>query len=415
MGIGINGLIGSGIFLLPTRVFVHAGGLSWAAWFVAGGLCLLVALCFAEVASMTTRSGGPYAYARDAFGPGVGFAVGWMAAASTLLGYGAVARGLGRNLAYLFPVLDGAGAQAALAAGVILALGLLNALGARPGASASNLFSALKVAPLLLFAAAGLFFVDPARLAVPPPGGSTADALRLAGLAGLFACTGFEYVPVPAGETKNPQRAVPLALLGALLGATGLYAVVQVVLVGTHPDLAHADKPLAEAAAAFGGPWAARGISLAAVLSSFGFCAGSALVGPRYFAALADDGVLPRPLGTLHATTGAPVVAILAVSLLTVALAFTLDFDRLADISIVALFAQYVPTCLAVMVLRRKLPDAPRRFRLPLGDAIPILATAGCLVFLEGARGEDVVLSLAVLAAGLVLFAVRRRTGRDSP
>ena len=93
---------------------------------------------------------------------------------------------------------------------------------------------------------------------------ATWTALRLGGLAGLFACTGFEYVPVPAGETENPRRNVPLALLGALLGAMLLYALVEVVFLGTHPDPAHADKPIAEAAAAFAGPWAARLLTVGA-------------------------------------------------------------------------------------------------------------------------------------------------------
>ncbi|MBS2021465.1 MAG: amino acid permease [Deltaproteobacteria bacterium] len=412
MGIGINGLIGSGIFLLPVRVFAEAGGLSWAAWFVAGGLCLLVALCFAEVASMTTRSGGPYAYAHDAFGEPSGFLVGWMAAASTLIGYAAVARGLGRNLAYIFPVLDGPVAQGALATSVIAGLAGLNIAGARPGANASNFFSFLKLVPLLLFAAVGLFFVHWGALATPPPTGAhTADALRLAALAGLFACTGFEYVPVPAGETQNPQRAVPLALVGTLLGTTALYAIVQIVLIGTHPDLAHADKPLAEAATAFGGPRAGQVLALCAALSSFGFCTGSALVGPRYFASLGEDGVLPRSLAKLHPRTGAPVNAIVLLSVLTIGFAFALDFDRLADISVVAVFVQYVPTCLAVIRLRKKAPDVPRSFRLPLGPVIPLAATAGCLVFLQGTQRGDLILSGYVLLAGLVVYVIQRVRG----
>ena len=110
VGIGINGIIGSGIFLLPARVYAQAGGFSWAAWVAVGGVCLLVGLCFGEVASMTTRSGGPYAYAREAFGEPIGFGVGWMALASTVLGYAAVARAVGRNLSFVAPSFAGASA-----------------------------------------------------------------------------------------------------------------------------------------------------------------------------------------------------------------------------------------------------------------------------------------------------------------
>ena len=415
VGIGINGLVGSGIFLLPVRVFAAAGGISWTAWLLIGGICLLIALCFGEVASMTTRSGGPYAYARDAFGDTAGFAVGWMALASTLLGYSAVARGLGRNLSYLWPPLGGSSAQVALAWGVIGGLGLLNWIGIKPGALASNLFSVTKLVPLALFVLVGLFFCDFTKLSTPPPSGEgTFRALQLASVAGLFACTGFEYVPVPAGETQDPQRNVPLALLGSLLGATLLYALIQVVLIGTHPDLLHSSEPLAEAAAAFGGRRAGALISLGAAVSSFGFCTGSALVGPRYFAALAEDGLIPRAIGRRSPRFGTPGVAILVVAVLSGLLGSVLDFDRLSDISVVALYFQYVPTCLAVIALRKQRPDAKRLYTLPGGPTVPILATLGCCLFLGGTRLDDLVLSGGVLAFGMLLYLVRRKAFGES-
>jgi len=409
VGIGINGIVGSGIFLLPVRVYAAAGGLSWAAWLLIGAVCLLVALCFGEVASMTTRSGGPYAYARDAFGDTAGFAVGWMALASTLLGYAAVARGLGQNLGYLYAPLGEAGPQAALAWFVILALGALNWLGIKPGAHASNFFSVVKLVPLLLFVAVGLFACDWSHLSAPAPSGlGTLRALQTASVAGLFACTGFEYVPVPAGETRDPQRAVPLALLGALAFSTLLYALVQVVLIGTHPDLAHAQAPLAEAARVFGGPAFGAMLSLGAALSSFGFCTGSALVGPRYFAALAADGLLPSALARVGPRFGTPGAAILVVSLLAGVLCSALDFDRLADVSVVALYFQYVPTCLAVLRLRKTRPEAPRLYKLPGGPAVPLLGTLGCALFFTGTHQDDLVLSALVLAAGMAFYALRR-------
>jgi len=406
VGLGINGIIGSGIFLLPARVFAASGGLSWAAWFAIGFVCLLVGLCFGEVASMTERSGGPYAYARAAFGEWVGVGVGWMAFVSVILGYGAVSRGLGRNLAYLVPALDSSGAQIALALLVIAGLGALNWRGVKPGAIASDLFSGAKLVPILLFVGAGLFFVDWHRLSIPPPQGrSTVSALQVGGLAALFACTGFEYVPVPAGETDNPRRNVPLALLGSLLGATLLYALVQIVFIGTHPNPLSADKPLAEAAAAFAGPWAGRALTVGAVISSFGFCAGVALVAPRYLAVLGEDACIPQAFARRHPRFLTPTFAIAATALFTMALAVFADFDKLSDLNNAAVFAQYVPTCLAVLVLRRTRPEAPRKFKLPFGPLIPIAATLGCLLFLRGTRREDAIFSVVMLVVGLLLHA----------
>ncbi len=401
VGLGINGIIGSGIFLLPARVFAASGGFSWASWFAIGSVCLLVGLCFGEAAGRTDRNGGPYVYTRDAFGNLASVAVGWMSLASVLLGYGAVARGLGRNLSFLIPALGAPAAQMALAIAVVLVLGALNHRGVKPGAIASDFFSGAKLLPIVFFVAVGLFFVDWTRLSIPPPGGiSNLSALKVGGLAALFACTGFEYVPVPAGETDNPRRNVPLALLGSLFGATLLYALVQVVFIGTHPNPAGADKPLAEAAAAFGGVWAGRALTIGAVISSFGFCTGVALVAPRYLAVLGEDAAFPRALARVHPRYGTPTVSIAITAAVTIGLVLFADFDRLSDLSNAAVFAQYVPTCLAVLVLRRKHRERSG-FVLPFGPLIPLLATAGCLLFLNGISRADVTFSVATLAVGL--------------
>src|SRR5207248_7122854 len=354
VGLGINGIIGTGIFLLPAKVFQKAGGLSWAAWLAIGAVCLLVGLCFCEAAGRADRNGGPYLYARDAFGRWVGVGVGWMALAANLFAYGAVARAFGRNLSFLVPVLNRAGPQIAVAIAVIGGLAALNYRGIRPGALTSDFFSGAKLIPILLFVGLGLAFVDWHRLALPAPAGeTTVEALKLGGFAALFACTGFEYVPVAAGETENPRRNVPLALIFALLGSVLLYALVQIVFIGTHPDPGAADKPLAEAAAAFAGPWAGRFVAVGSVISSFGYLTAVALVTPRCLSALAENGELPPVLARKHPRFGTPGIAIVLTSVVCAAMARFFDFDRGADLNNTAVFAQYVPTCLAVLMLRR--------------------------------------------------------------
>ena len=411
VGLGINGIIGTGIFLLPARVFRNAGGLSWAAWLAIGGVCLLVGLCFCETSGRSERNGGPYVYARDAFGRWVGVGVGWMALAANLFAYGAVARAFGRNLSFLVPVLNRAGPQIAVAIAVIGGLAALNYRGIRPGALTSDFFSGAKLIPILFFVGLGLIFVDWHRLALPAPAGeTTVEALKLGGFAALFACTGFEYVPVAAGETENPRRNVPLALIFALLGSVLLYALVQIVFIGTHPDPGAADKPLAEAAAAFAGPWAGRFVAVGSVISSFGYLTAVALVTPRYLSALGENGELPPLFARTHPRFGTPSVAIGLTALVCAGLAVFADFDRLSDLNNAAVFAQYVPTCLAVPVLRRT--KGASSFRLPLGPTIPVLATLGCILFLNGIKREDAIFSIATLAVGLVLHAAWRVFGR---
>ncbi len=411
VGIGINGIIGTGIFLLPARVFRDAGALSWAAWLAIGAVCLLVGLCFCETSGRSERNGGPYLYARDAFGRWVGVGVGWMALASNFFAYGAVARAFGRNLSFLVPPLNRSGPQIALAIALIGGLAALNYRGIRPGALTSDVFSGAKLIPILLFVGLGLLFVDWHRLALPAPAGkSTVEALKLGGFAALFACTGFEYVPVAAGETENPRRNVPLALIFALLGSMLLYVLVQIVFMGTHPDPGAADKPLAEAAAAFAGPWAGGFVAVGSVISSFGYLTAVALVTPRYLSALSENGELPPLFARTHPRFGTPSVAIGLCALVCAGLAVFADFDRLADLNNAAVFAQYVPTCLAVPVLRRT--KGASAFHLPLGPTIPVLATLGCILFLNGIKRADAVFSVATLAVGLVLHAVWRVFGR---
>jgi APA family basic amino acid/polyamine antiporter len=411
VGLGINGIIGTGIFLLPAKVFRNAGGLSWAAWLAIGGVCLLVGLCFCEAAGRAERNGGPYLYARDAFGRWIGVGVGWMALAANLFAYGAVARAFGRNLSFLVPALNGAGPQITLAVAVIGGLAALNYRGIRPGALTSDFFSGAKLIPILLFVAIGLYFVDWQKLSLsPPPGVTNLEAIKLGGFAALFACTGFEYVPVTAGETDNPRRNVPLALFFALLGSVLLYVLVQIVFMGTHPDPATADKPLAEAAGAFAGPWAGRFVAVGSVVSSFGYLTAVALVTPRYLSSLGENGEFPAMFARTSPRFGTPSLAIVVTAFACAALAVFADFDRLSDLNNAAVFAQYVPTCLAVLVLRRT--RGPSALTLPLGPTIPVLATLGCILFLNGIKRDDVIFSAATLAVGLLLHAAWRAFGR---
>ena len=177
----------------------------------------------------------------------------------------------------------------------------------------------------MLFVGAGLFFVDWHRLDVPPPAGAShLEALKVGGFAALFACTGFEYVPVAAGETDNPRRNVPLALFFALFGSIVLYVLVQLVFMGTHPNPAVADKPLAEAASAFAGP--GPGVRRGGLgVSSFGYLTAVALVTPRYLSSLSENGELPPLLARKHPRFGTPSISILCTALVCAMMAAWVD------------------------------------------------------------------------------------------
>jgi amino acid transporter len=258
------------------------------------------------------------------------------------------------------------------------------------------------------FVAVGIWFVHAQPFHdAPVPGPDEQAGLFGAAFAGLFACTGFEYVPVPAGETLRPQRAVGLAMVASVLGATLLYAVVQVVAVGVTPQLGASKTPLVDAARAFAGASGANVVAVLALVSAFGFCSTSALVVPRYVESFAQDGFLPSPLARRgrHAT---PATAVVVSSLLVIVMAVLLDFTALADTSNIAIVAQYIATCAGILVLRRRLGPSPG-FRVPLGPLIPVAAIAGSVAFLLSVSQKEIVLSLELIGGGLVLGALTRR------
>ncbi|MDB4970527.1 MAG: hypothetical protein JWN44_6216 [Myxococcales bacterium] len=413
-GLGINGIIGSGIFLLPAALQRRAGGQSPLAWLVVGSLCTLVALSFAEAAGRTDRSGGPYRYATDAFGPLIGFAVGWITMVSSLLGYAAVARGFAEHAAFLFGGADRFGVEVIGVVVLVAALAGVNVIGIKPSARTGDVLSVVKILGLVAFVGIGLFHVDARNLhAAPSPLPGERAGLFGAAFAGLFACTGFEYVPVPAGETVNPRRSIGLAMAVSVVGATLLYALVQYVAAGTLPSLGSSSRPLVDAARAFAGPTGAGAIAVVATLSALGFCSSSAMVVPRYVESFAQDSFLPRILERRSARFGTPIVAIFAVSVLVSILAIFLDFTSLADVSNVAVVVQYQSTCVAILVWRWRDPKASG-FRLPLGPTIPILAVAGTLFFLVQVSRVELLFGAALLVAGLafgVLTRLWRRRG----
>lgn len=404
VALGINGIVGSGIFLVPMYVALGARSLGPLAFLACGALCALVAFCYAEVGGMFERSGGTYLYVREAFGKGIGSGVGWLVGVSAVLGYAAVARGLGDEVArgLSWP----AWTAGAVAATLVVGLGVANWTGLKVGARTSDLLTVVKVGALLLFVVAGLFFANGgavAALGTPDVAGFAEGTFSA-----LFAVSGFEFVAVVAGQTENPRRNIPLAVVGSLVGAVLLYAAIQYVISGVLPGVGQAEAPMVEAARVFGGDRAAGAVRVVAIISMVGFCSGSALIGPQLVAVLARDRVLPAAFARVGQARGTPAAAIGLVTFGAATAALALDFKALADLTVVTLFAQYVPTCLAVIVFRRRRPDAPRQFRVPFGPAIPLLALASMGLLVTRISWDALATAGAILVAGFGVMALSR-------
>ena len=390
VGIGVNGIVGSGVYLLVAPLARAGGGSSVAGVLGCGALCVLIALCFAELSSMYDRSGGPYVYACDAFGRHVGFAVGWLGMATGVLGLAAVAVGFGGALERFVQL-----PRAPVAVFVIALLGAIDYAGVKAGGWTSTVLSVVKIAPLVLVALAGLRFAPHARLTLEA--GPAASAAFLS----VFMMSGFEYAAVPAGEVRDARRNVPLAIVGSIAFAALLYALLQLAALGALPDLAAREQPLPDVAARALGPWGAPLLGVTALFSMLGFCAGVALVAPRYFTALAADGHLPARLRETRP-------AIVASTLFACALAIVLGYASLVDVSNVVILSGYALTCLAALVLRLKLPDKPRRYRLPFGPAIPVVACGAAIALLVSARphAREWAFAGALLAIGFAFRAL---------
>ena len=400
--IAVNGVIGSGIFVLPATVAGLLGPASPVAYLLAAFVAALVVACFAEAGSLFDRTGGPYLYAREAFGPFVGFQVGWAFFLSRLAAGAAIANAFAAYLGYLWPPAGGGAGRVLVITVLLAALAAVNVAGVRYGGWTVNMLTVAKLIPLLVFIGAGLVYADPERFSLLARPDST--GLRRASLLLIFAFGGFENASVPGDESKDPKRHLPVALLAAIALTTVLYVLIQIVALGTLPGLESDPTPLASAARNFLGPAGALGIALGAVISTAGSSSALALVGPRILYALAEGGQLPAALARVHARYSTPHVAVVVFTLLAWAAALSGDFARLAAVSAVARLAFSAVTCLAVPMLRRKMPEAERRFRVPGGLLVPLAAAGLSLWLLSGVDRAQAAAGAAALGVGLFLY-----------
>jgi APA family basic amino acid/polyamine antiporter len=414
VGLAVNDVIGSGVYLLPAAAAALLGPASLWAVLVTGGAVALLVLCFAEAASHFDEPGGGYVYTREAFGNFVGFEVGWMTWLARIASVASLSNGFAQALGFLWP-----DATIGLTRALVIALPLalltwINVVGVKSGARTAVFLSIAKVLPLVFLIIVGLPAIDTSAL-FPIPAPRT-DVLGEAALLLLFAYAGFENTAAAAGEYKNPQRDVPFALLTMIALVTTLYFLIQLVALGTLPDLAERVEgaPLADAATLLVGAWAGVVMTVGAAVSIEGNVGNTTLMGPRYLFALAEDGFGPRALASVHPKWRTPYVAIIVQSTIALALALSGSFVQLAMLSIVARLATYIGTAAAVPVLRRKFPRTESTVRLPGGPLIPIAALALCLVFLLSATRWNLIAGAIALTVGALLFATRRRPVTES-
>jgi amino acid transporter len=405
--LGINGIVGAGIFLLPSQIAAQVGPFSILIFIICGLLCLAIALCFAEMGGIYQQTGGAYLYARDTFGPMIGFMVGWMVWLSAIIGWAAMARGFLLYLNYFCPSLSESWIGEIIVIILIVGLSTLNFLGVKIGARIINFFTISKLIPLFIFITLGFFYIKKSSLS--PIFSFDIQNIGEAIVIALFAYTGFEHMPVPAGEMKKPRKDIPIAFFFVILGVTLIYTLIQLVATGTFPGLAQSENPLADAAANFLGPAGGILIAIGALLAIAGVNSGIALTGPRSLYVLSADGFLPKAFSKIHPKFHTPYVAIGINTILTLILFLTGTFEYLIFASVMVSLLQYIPTCLAVIVLRRKRVEVSKSYTIPGGYIVPCLALLTCFWLLFQMKLVVIMALFGGMVLSLPIYFYRKR------
>jgi basic amino acid/polyamine antiporter, APA family len=407
-GIGVNQVVGGAIFLMPALVAAQAGRWSWVLVALVGLASMSIALSFSEAASRFEGTGGPYLYARAAFGRFVGFEAGWMLWFTRAASWASVVNGLLDSLAFYFAGLAAGSGRAALITALVVAITVLNVRGIRESASAINALTVGKLVPLIFFCVVGIFFIEPSR--VVPGGDFVASGFGASIVYLVFAFGGYEVVPVPGGETKNPRRDIPFALVTTILLVTLIFTVAQIVAQGVLHDLPASKTPLADASLIFAGAGGALLITIGAVISMTGNNVGQAVTGSRHLYALSEQRDIPAFLGWIHPRYRTPWTAILVTSVVALLMALTGSFATLASGSAITRLVVYAITCAATLAFRRPAfagRVSPALFTTPGGPVIPLtglVVASGILIAAASQGHPGIRIGAVAFAIGAVVY-----------
>ncbi len=406
----VNSIIGVGIFGLPSILVARVGGLSPLVCLCAGGAVLIIAGCIAEVSSRYEETGGLYLYARDALGRFAGLLVAWLTWLTRIAAPAAAANLFCTYLAQFIPAAGSGKGQFLVLALLVGQLAIFNYTGVRTGKNVSNLFTVAKVGFLLLFAVAGIIalLIRP-ELRVPyaVPLISAKSWFETVLLL-VYAYGGFEGALFVGGESTNPKRDTPIALLLALALVCLIYTSVQFVTAATLPSAASSERPLSDAAQRFLGPAGAIAIALAALASGYGYLSANLLHAPRVTFALAEHGDFPSVLAAVHRKYRTPHISILLYATLLFVFAALGNFQWNAMLSAVARLAIYAAMAIAVLIFRRR-TDRKAELQLPF----PYLFSGFALLFsvvliTQMGRGEFYVVGATCAIAFLNWLATRK-------
>jgi APA family basic amino acid/polyamine antiporter len=412
----INSIVGSGIFGLPSVVAGYVGIWSPLAYLIAAAGAAIIMACFAEVASQFGESGGPYLYAREAFGRFLGIETAWLLWLVRVSAAAAAVNLFTNYLAEFWPIAKGTLPRLAVLTILIGLLVFVNYRGVKSGAMASDVFTIAKLSALILFAIAGVIFLLRMHRPIPAltesstiPARNWFDAMLVI----WFAYGGFEAAIIPMAEAKDPLRDAPFSLFTALVTTTILYCLIQYVVIAVLPAAAATDRPLALAARAMWGTAGASLIAAAALISLYGYLSAQMLHSPRLTFALGERGDFPSLFSRIHARYRTPHISILIFAGIVWGMAALGNFKWNVIISSVARLFVCVLVCASLPVLRRTRPNIAA-YRLPAGDFIAVLGVIFMLVLVSHMRLAEWIVILVTMAIAFMNWLWARNQAEGS-
>jgi APA family basic amino acid/polyamine antiporter len=407
-------VIGSGIFVLPNLIArsLPSGPAILGTWVVAGVLSFFGALAYAELGAMMPQTGGQYVFLREAFGPLCAFVCAWTFMLAVLAGGSAwLAVTFSIYVRYFVPLSPAAGKAVSIA--LIAVLSAVNYIGVKQSARVQLTFTALKIAGLALLIASA-FLVPPQAAAAtqPRPAGPLNFGIAMA--ACLMAYNGWSYVSFVAGEVTNPRRNLLRSLVigMAAVGALYILANVAYLRIFTVAEIAATERVGADLATRTMGPIGGTLVSLTVLLSIVGAVNGCVLTAARIPFAQARDGLFFARFGDVHPRFQTPASAIVWSGVWTAILVLTGSYDTLYSYSIVAAWIFYTLTVLAVFTLRRKLPDAPRPYRMwgyPYTMWSFVVVSAWFIANAFATQPLPSLMALAMIASGAFAYLIWRQ------
>lgn len=411
----LNTIIGVSLFGLPSLLAGYLGSFSPLAYLVAGAGIATVAICLAEVSSQFRHAGGPYLYARAAFGSFVAIQVGWFTWLTRIV---SCAAGTNLFVAYLgrfFPIVENGIWRIMVAGLLILALALVNYTGVTVGVRLNNAFALTKVLIVLSFVVASLLalLAQPGVRVTPQDLPMTMGGWLSAVLLMIYSFAGFEAALFVTGEARNPRDDAPVALLLALFSATILYVGVQYVVIHGLPSAMNSSKPVADAAQRILGSTGGSLVAGGALVSAFGYLSANMLHTPRLTFAMAEQGDFPAFFGLVHPRFRTPFVSIVAFAVLVFSFSAAGNFKLNATLAAVSRIFVYASIAAALPVLRRKAPQADA-FRVRGGIFFTVAALIFTCVLAFGIPASGWVFMLAASLLGLLNWLWARHKSQSS-